>query len=242
MTAVYPTQLTEKTNKSTLIEHASGLKNHPIKNASLPISHPRVFKNISMKRIAIVGSSGSGKSTLARQLGDALDLPVIHLDKHFWHPGWVGTLPQEWNEKVHQFATQESWIIDGNYRSTLDIRLQTADTVIFLDLPRWLCAWRATKRRFQYRNRQRPDIADGCQERIFDPMFPRFIKWVWNYPHRARPNILKTMRNLPADKRFVWLKTSQDVNSFAEQPQQWISQHGHTDGAYDFFVTARLDG
>jgi adenylate kinase family enzyme len=195
-----------------------------------------------MKRIIIIGSSGSGKSTLANQLGATLDLPVIHLDKHFWHPGWVGTEPHVWQEKVRQFAAKESWIIDGNYRSTLHIRLETADTVVFLDLPRWLCTWRATKRRFQYWNRQRPDIAEGCQEKVFDPTFPRFIKWVWNYPNRARPNVLNAMKGLPTNKRFIWLKSHNEVKAFAENPRLWANQRAYLDGMADFFVTARFDG
>ncbi len=42
-----------------------------------------------MQRIAILGCSGGGKSTLARALGEALDLPVVHLDQLYWLPGWV---------------------------------------------------------------------------------------------------------------------------------------------------------
>lgn len=241
MSIVYPFQLIEKTDKSVRDGASHWTKNQSAANGQMSVLY-QTAQNTSMKRIVIIGSSGSGKSTLARQLGETLNLPVIHLDKHFWHPGWVGTPPQDWTEKVRQFAAEESWIIDGNYRGTLNIRLQMADTVIFLDLPRWLCTWRATKRRFQYWHRQRPDIAEGCQEKVFDPTFPRFIKWVWNYPNRARPNILKSLKSLPADKKFIWLKTNQELKSFAEQPQQWPIKQTNLDGTADFYATARFDG
>lgn len=211
-------------------------------NRQAPPLQPTIVDKSNMQRIVIIGSSGSGKSTLARQLGETLNLPIIHLDKYFWHPGWVGTPPQDWTEKVRQMAAADSWIIDGNYRSTLDIRIQMADTVVFLDLPRWLCAWRVTKRRFQYYNQQRPDIAEGCQEKIFDPMFPRFIKWVWNYPYRARPNVIKSLKALPSDKKLVWIKSSQEAERFAQEPWLWPVKQANLIGTRDFFVTARLDG
>ena len=98
---------------------------------------------INMKRVLIIGSSGSGKSTLARQLGSKLELPVIHLDRHYWHPGWVGTPQDQWQRTVSRLVQRESWIIDGNYRGTLAMRLKAADSVVFLDLPPWICAMRA---------------------------------------------------------------------------------------------------
>jgi adenylate kinase family enzyme len=241
MSIVWPVQLTEKTNQSAISVAANWEHNRPAVNGHM-LSLYQTGSTINMKRIVIIGSSGSGKSTLARQLGETLSLPIIHLDKHFWHPGWVGTPPQDWEEKIRQFAVGESWIIDGNYRSTLDVRLQMADTVVFLDLPRWLCTRRATKRRFQYLNRQRPDIAEGCQERVFDPTFPRFIQWVWNYPNRARPNVLKSLKSLPADKQFIWLRTNHEVKRFAENPHGWPAKQVYLDGTADFFVTARFDG
>ena len=193
-----------------------------------------------MKRVLIIGSSGSGKSTLARQLGTALDLPVIHLDKRFWHPGWVGTPQDVWANKIAEMTKGEAWIIDGNYRNTLDIRLRAADTVIFLDLPRIVCAWRATKRRFQYLHKQRPDIAEGCRENLLDPSFPSFLRWVWNYPNRARPNVLQKMKRLPDNKRFIWLRSKAEVYHFMERPLHWSTYTAPANNSYEYI--ARFDG
>lgn len=171
-----------------------------------------------MKRILVIGSSGSGKSTLARSLEKKIDVPVIHLDKHFWQPGWVGTPEDTWREKVTEFVNGSSWIMDGNYRSTLDMRMASADTVIFLDLPPWVCVWRAVKRRFMYLNRPRPDIAPGCRERILDPQFPEFIRWILNYPYRAKPDVLSHLIQLEDHQRIVWLQSTQQVKTFLEAP------------------------
>ena len=174
-----------------------------------------------MKRVLIIGPSGSGKSTLARQLGEKLHLPVIHLDKHFWQPGWVGTPHQEWVDKITKLVAGERWILDGNYRHTLDIRLQAADTVIFLDLPRWLCSWRALKRRFQYMRQPRPDITEGCVEKIFDPNFPKFIRWIWGYTNRARPDVVQRLVDLGEEKQIIWLRSPREVKRFLNAPRQW---------------------
>ena len=193
-----------------------------------------------MKRVLIIGSSGSGKSTLARQLGAKLELPVIHLDRYFWHPGWVGTPQAVWSKKVTDLTRGNEWIIDGNYRGTLDIRLQAADTIIFLDLPRLVCTWRATKRRFQYRNKPRPDIAEGCTEALFDPAYFSFVRWVWNYPNRARPNVLQKMKQLPDNKHVIWLKSTAEINHFATRPLQWSATATATHNLYEYI--ARYDG
>src|SRR5918992_2213979 len=104
-----------------------------------------------MKRILVIGSGGAGKSTVARRLGQLLDLEVNHLDKFYWKPGWVESPRDEWLETVIELINRDSWIIDGNYSGTLELRLQKADTVVFLDMPRRLCLWRIVKRNLQYR-------------------------------------------------------------------------------------------
>lgn len=171
-----------------------------------------------MKRILIIGSSGSGKSTLARQLGATLELPVIHLDRHYWHPGWVGTPKNEWQNIVTQLVQREEWIIDGNYRGTLETRLAAADSVVFLDLPPWMCALRAFKRRIQYHNRPRPDIADGCMEPLLDPQLLKFMRHVISYPDRAKPYVMKQLTEIADKKHVVLLKSTKDVNNFLSAP------------------------
>ena len=179
--------------------------------------------SINMKRVLIIGSSGSGKSTLARQLGARLELPVIHLDRHYWHPGWVGTPNAEWQKIVAQLIKRETWIIDGNYRSTLQMRLEAADSVVFLDLPPWICAMRALKRRIQYHNRPRPDIADGCKEPLLDPQLFQFIRHVLSYPDRAKPYVMRQLTGIANEKHVVLLQSTKDVNNFLSAPLDFPS-------------------
>ena len=113
------------------------------------------------RRILVLGSGGSGKSTLARQLGDRLELPVIHLDIHYWSHGWKATPEAEWQERVQQLVRGE-------------------------DLSRWVCVRSILARWLRYRFAARPDLPAGCPEKIdLD-----FLGWVWNFPERSRPKVL----------------------------------------------------
>lgn len=112
-----------------------------------------------MKRVIIIGSGGAGKSTLARRLGEKTGIEVIHLDMLYWKPGWVKTGKEEWCEIVRQATEKESWIMDGNFGGTFEMRAEAADTIIFLEISRLVCLYRVLKRLFFYRNTQRPDMA-----------------------------------------------------------------------------------
>ena len=105
--------------------------------------------------------AGAGKSTFSRALSAKTGLPVIHLDVHFWKPGWVPTPDDEWRAKQRGLLAGEAWIVDGNYHATLDLRLERADTVVFLDTPWWIC----TQRAFARGLRKRPagfELPVGC--------------------------------------------------------------------------------
>jgi adenylate kinase family enzyme len=189
-----------------------------ILTAHSPLAVSRSTLRPPSTRIVIIGSSGAGKSTLARQLGHQLHLPVIHLDQYFWRPGWVPTPEKERAAIVTHLVGGEKWIIDGTYRKSLDIRLQAADTIIFLDLSRWVCAYRASKRRLLARVQKRQDIAQDCEESLLDARFPRFIRKILDYPERTRPSIVAKLHNLDQTKQIIWLQTKEDVRAFRADP------------------------
>lgn len=153
---------------------------------------------------------------MARQLGQLLGLPVIHLDQEFWQPGWVETEHDAWQARMHELVAGDRWIIDGNYSRTMAIRLQAAQTVIYLDLPRWLCMARVLKRVLTYSGRTRPDMPEGCEERLD----LEFLKWVWNYPGRSRPGTVSRLQALPPDKELIWLRSSRAVRRLLQQVQK----------------------
>lgn len=163
-----------------------------------------------MKRILVIGSCGAGKSTFSRRLGRALGLEVIHLDQHYWKPNWVESEKPEWRERVARLIERDSWIIDGNYSGTLELRMERCDTVVFLDIPRHVCLWRVLKRVLTYREGKRPDMAEGCPER-FDLAF---LWWVWTFPKRSRSKIISRLDANSRLKRVVRIQNNAEAEKF----------------------------
>ncbi|HEY1054846.1 DNA topology modulation protein [Emticicia fontis] len=163
-----------------------------------------------MKRIAIVGCGGAGKSTLARQLGEILHLPVIHLDKEFWQPGWKMRSREEEYQIVENLVNQTKWVIDGNYQSSLSTRFEAADTIIFLDFSTLLCLQRVIKRFFKYRGTTRPDMTEGCPEKLDW----EFIFWIIGYRKSYRPIVLEKIAQYAASRKVLIFQRPAQVKRF----------------------------
>lgn len=137
-----------------------------------------------MQRILVIGSPGAGKSTLAHQIAARTGLPLFHLDRMHWLPGWIERDRGEARQHLVEVLEQDRWIIDGNYGSTMPQRIQRADTVIWLDYPTHLCLWRELKRWRQYRGKARPDMTEGCPERFNLEFFLYVLMFRGNWQSR----------------------------------------------------------
>lgn len=164
-----------------------------------------------MKRVLILGSPGAGKSTFARELAARTELPLIHLDCLYWRPNWIEPSADEWHARLASVLLEDTWIIDGNYGSTVDVRLKRADTAIVLDLPRWRCLMRAVKRIVAGRGKVRPDMAPGCPER-FDL---EFLGYIWTFRKEHQPKLLEALADF--DGETIVLRSPAYARSFLEE-------------------------
>ena len=130
-----------------------------------------------MMKIALIGYSGAGKSTLAKRLGKQWDCPVLHLDAVNFLPGWQERDPEEAGREVAAFMEQESWVIDGNYKSLCFARrMEEADFIIACQLPWYTCLRQAWGR---YRRNRRTQAVRDCIAKGCDDKFDReFFRWI----------------------------------------------------------------
>jgi adenylate kinase family enzyme len=160
------------------------------------------------RRIAVIGSPGAGKSTLARRLVDLTGLPVYHLDRLFWRPGWQETPKDEWLALQTELVKRPAWIIDGHYGETLALRLDACDAVVALDFPRVVCLIRALRRIVGSYGRVRPDMGPGSPER-FDG---EFLRYIWAFPSRQRQRMLDALDHARGcGKRVLYFRSSRSL-------------------------------
>ena len=181
---------------------------------SIPMSEIPPASSLG-RRVVVTGMAGAGKSTFSRSLSAKTGLPVIHLDVHFWRPGWVEPPEDEWRDKQRGLLASDAWIVDGNYHATLDLRLERADTVVFLDTPWWFCAWRAFVRGI----RQRPvgmEMPDGCDESAWRRMRDEWwLVWrIWRGRRSERERELGIVSRNGSHVALYVLRSKSEIREF----------------------------
>lgn len=168
-------------------------------------------------KIAVIGYAGAGKSTLARLLGEHYQIPVLHLDRIQYAPDWRERDREEAISLVRTFMAQPQWVIDGNYtKFDQERRLREGDQIIFLNFPRFFCFFRALRRYFSFRGGNRPDMADGCNEK----MDWEFIWWLlWKGRTWQRRKKFHQIVDRYPEKTIV-LKSQRELDHFLRELKQ----------------------
>lgn len=169
-----------------------------------------------MQRVLVMGCSGSGKSTLGQALARQIGVPYVSLDALYWQPGWKPSDDATFDPKVAAEAAKPTWVIDGNYvRHAGELRRARADTVIWFDLPRWICLFRVLSRIARTYGTVRSDMAAGCPEQ-FDL---EFLHYIWTFRTRQRPRLLSYFAGLREDQRLITIRQNCDVSAVLTQAE-----------------------
>ena len=156
-------------------------------------------------RISVVGVSGAGKSTLSRHLAASLNLRYLSLDRDTrWLPGWRVRARDEQRALHDSFVAKPRWVIDGTNISFMDTQLPRSDLMIWLRMPRSSALFGIAKRVASTYGRVRPDMAEGCPEKLPDT---DFLKWIWTFEQRQAPRIVQMIDQFAPDLHVLVIST-----------------------------------
>ena len=157
-----------------------------------------------LKRIIVIGCPGSGKSTVSRALHNKTGIPLYHLDMMYWNADKTMVEKSVFLERVSAVFEKDEWIIDGNYGSTMELRMAACDTVFFLDYPLDVCLGGIKERRGKPRS-DMPWI-----ETEEDAEFIEFIK---SYNEQQKPKVLELLEKY-GDRNIVIFKSREEAEAF----------------------------
>ena len=157
-----------------------------------------------MKRIIVIGCPGSGKSTFAKALHSITHIPLFHLDMMYWQEDKTIVDKAVFLDRLSSAMQLDEWIIDGNYSSTMEMRLSACDTVFFLDYPVEVCLDGIVARV----GKPRTDMP--WVESEVDAEFEAFVR---QYRDISRPKVLALL-DMYASKNIYIFQNRQEADDF----------------------------
>ena len=162
-----------------------------------------------MKKIIVIGCPGSGKSTFSKALQKITGIPLFHLDMMFWNTDKTTVEKTVFLDRLSKVLEKSEWIIDGNYSSTMELRIKECDTVVFLDYPLDVCLSGVRERR----GKARSDMP--WVEYDEDAEFIEFIK---NYNLENRPQVMELLKKYSYKNIFIFTNRN-EAKEFLSQFQ-----------------------
>jgi adenylate kinase family enzyme len=160
-----------------------------------------------MKKIIVIGCPGSGKSTFARSLHEKTGIPLCYLDMLYWNPDKTTVGRDVFRARLSEVLQKDNYIIDGNYQSTMEMRLEKCDTVFFLDYDLETCLSGVASRM----GKPREDMP--WVETEEDPEFMDFIK---TYISNSRPQVLALLEKYK-DKNIIVFKSREESTEYLQR-------------------------
>ena len=158
-----------------------------------------------MNKILVIGCPGSGKSTFSKALGGITGVPLFHLDMLYWNEDKT-TVPREvFLQRLSKVLNQSSWIIDGNYASTMELRISYCDTIFFLDFSKDVCLSGIEDRK----GKKRSDLP--WVEPFNDDQ--EFLDFINSFNSQSRPKIMELLDKY-SDKSIFIFKTRSESDLF----------------------------
>lgn len=169
--------------------------------------------NFNYKKVIVIGNNGSGKSYFSKKLAEITGLPLIHLDLLYWGENWTHPPREEWVHIQKDLVAKESWIIDGMYIRTFEIRYSAADVVFLLDIDKNLCL-ESVKQRELEKRADFPSFLDKNQEQ-----FDILINGLLEFEEKRKPQILE-MQNKYPNKNLIVFKTRKEIDDYLKSIEQ----------------------
>ena len=154
-----------------------------------------------MEKILVIGCPGSGKSTFSKALHVITGIPLIHLDRLYWNEDKTTVEKSVFYERLSKALLGSRWIIDGNYASTMELRMRACDTVVFLDYPLDVCLEGIRERKGKPRS-DMPWVESGDEDE-------EFLQFIQNYQSQSRPQVIKLLQTYSDKNIFIFTSRAQ---------------------------------
>lgn len=173
-----------------------------------------------MKKINVIGTTGSGKSTFSQQLAEKIDCPYIQMDQLFWKRNWIESTDAEFIPKIQVAISDDSWVLDGNYSRTNDVKWKDADTIIWIDYSYFRTLLQLFKRTIVRIVSNKELWTDTGNKESFRKSFmskTSIFLWFFKNHKKNRARYAELMNSPIANRvEFIRLKNPKEVNRFIE--------------------------